>query len=457
MLVRAAGTGDSSQTASINASTDTGAVAVDQQHGQHGPLLRGAQRHRACRPRASAAVPAHRTGDLHSTSRWQPFGSTLASTHYCDWIAPAMWRGPSRSIVRTSGCARRRDKARSYDYPPPGDGVIPSERQLHIRTCMTYFNGAARAVGKDRHLIQVPVTAQRPDTARHPTKISRRTMNMLSPDQMPASPQPNDQRQPDQRQKADQCADHGRGAHERGVPRAEQHAVEGENDSCTRAIGRPETTTESRWRPAPDVSSVNSAGSTGAPAANTAARRGRRESPSHRHSPGRRCRTRAVACAQRRADQRLRRDGQRIQHQRKETPQLQHHLVGGHGRGSEPGRDRGSRDEAGLKRNGPHNQVAAEHKLGAHARPDRARSGTRSASSAEPEQQRGQPLTRHVGDGRPGQLQAGQSQPAVNQQRAQQRRQARSPRPHSAAGERCPARRATTHCRPATPELRAHP
>jgi hypothetical protein len=36
---------------------------------------------------------------------------------------------------------------------------------------------------------QEPVIAQRPDTVRHPTKISRNAMNALSPDQMPASPQ----------------------------------------------------------------------------------------------------------------------------------------------------------------------------------------------------------------------------------------------------------------------------
>src|SRR5882757_3065313 len=36
-----------------------------------------------------------------------------------------------------------------------------------------------------------PVTTQRPDSARQPTKIRRSAMNMLSPDQMPASPQSN--------------------------------------------------------------------------------------------------------------------------------------------------------------------------------------------------------------------------------------------------------------------------
>lgn len=37
----------------------------------------------------------------------------------------------------------------------------------------------------------VPVTAQRPETARHPTRTSRSNMNIVNPDQIPARPQPN--------------------------------------------------------------------------------------------------------------------------------------------------------------------------------------------------------------------------------------------------------------------------
>jgi hypothetical protein len=67
--------------------------------------------------------------------------------------------------------------------------------------------------------------------------------------------------------------------------------------------------------------------------------------------------------AKRGTHQRLRRNGERIENQRKEIPQLQHDLVRSNGRGAEPRRDRGSRDETRLERQGPEEQIAPHGQL----------------------------------------------------------------------------------------------
>ena len=95
---------------------------------------------------------------------------------------------------------------------------------------------------------------------------------------------------------------------------------------------------------------MNSRGSTDAPTANTAANTTAAavENTVTRHATDLACAS--VTGAERRPDQRLRGDRQRIQHQRKETPQLQHHLVGGDRGRAEPRRNRGRGHEAGLER-----------------------------------------------------------------------------------------------------------
>lgn len=80
-----------------------------------------------------------------------------------------------------------------------------------------------------------PVTAHRPLYARHPTNISRSTINVPSPDQIPASPShtPATTRQA---AKAHQRTRHRRRPHERGVARAQQHPVNCENNSRKRQL-----------------------------------------------------------------------------------------------------------------------------------------------------------------------------------------------------------------------------
>ena len=153
---------------------------------------------------------------------------------------------------------------------------------------------------------------------------------------------------------------------------------------------------------------------------------GRGDRRERRHPPRHRLGVRQLARTQRRADQRLSRDRQRIQHQRKEIPQLQHHLVGGHRSRAEPGGDGARRHEAGLERHRPQQQVAAHHQLGPqHRRLDPQWHPFSQQCPAE--QQRGQPLTDQVGDRGSGQAQPRHAEPAVDQQRTQQRRH-REPR-----------------------------
>ena len=135
---------------------------------------------------------------------------------------------------------------------------------------------------------------------------------------------------------------------------------------------------------------------------------------------------RKLSGAQRRPHQRLRGDRQRIKHQRKEIPQLQHHLVRGDGGSAEPGGDGACRYEAGLERHRAQQQIATHDDLGAQHRrldPQRHPLGEQRAQ----EQQRGHPLPHQVGDRRTGQLQPRHAEPAVHQQRAQHGRH-REPR-----------------------------
>ena len=93
-----------------------------------------------------------------------------------------------------------------------------------------------------------------------------------------------------------------------------------------------------------------------------------------------------VAGAERGADQRLRGDGERVEHQRGEEPQLQGDLVGADRGGAEAGGDGGRGQEAGLEGDAPDQQVPAEHELladhaggGAAATPARAPARRRTA------------------------------------------------------------------------------
>ena len=73
---------------------------------------------------------------------------------------------------------------------------------------------------------------------------------------------------------------------------------------------------------------------------------------------------RQLSGTERSPHQRLRGDRQRIKHQRKEIPQLQHHLVGGNGGRAEPGGDGARRYEAGLERHRAQHQIATHDDLG---------------------------------------------------------------------------------------------
>ena len=280
-------------------------------------------------------------------------------------------------------------------------------------------------------------------------------MKVLKPgpdaEQAPAE----DQRQPDQRQEAEQRADQRRVAHERGVTGTEQHAVEREDDSGDRQLRHHE--------PPRHPDRVEHRTVVGEQRRQHRGARPRTRPPAPPRRSSRRSVTRHatdLACAsptraERGTHQRLRRDGQRIQHQRKEIPQLQHHLVGGDGGGAEPGGHRTRRDEAGLKGQRAQHQIAAHHHLRAQHRGS-SRSGTRSDQQRSAEQHRGQPLPDQVGHRRTGQPQPRHTQPAVHQQRAQHRRHTRTRQTRSAAAAWCPARRASSRCRPPRSGSPAH-
>ena len=109
--------------------------------------------------------------------------------------------------------------------------------------------------------------------------------------------------------------------------------------------------------------------------------------------------------AQRGFDQRLGRDGDRVEGQRAEEPQLQGDLMRADRRHAEPGGDRGRGQEAGLDaaprigRSRPSRSCRRDDRRAGAQRsrlPDRARSGTAA----------GHGLSGHVGDGRAGQAPA---------------------------------------------------
>ena len=150
-----------------------------------------------------------------------------------------------------------------------------------------------------------------------------------------------------------------------------------------------------------------------------------------------------VAGAERRADQRLGGDRQRVEHQRGEEPQLQGDLVGAERGGAEPGARRRSRTGSWPGTPRPGQQVPAEHELLARSRAGRGRSDTRSPTSAAANSTAAERLRDDVGHRR-----ADQAQPAgVDQQRAEHARRAGSGRARSTAGGGCPARRAASRCR----------
>ncbi len=131
---------------------------------------------------------------------------------------------------------------------------------------------------------------------------------------------------------------------------------------------------------------------------------------------GERPRARVVAGAERGADQGLRGDGEGVEHQRGEEPELQGDLVGADGGGAEAGGDGGRGQEAGLERQPTDQQVPAEHQLLAdHAGPGSQRHplGDQGGGEEHPAER----LRDDVGHRR-----ADQTQPAgVDQQRAEQR------------------------------------
>ena len=188
-------------------------------------------------------------------------------------------------------------------------------------------------------------------------------MNVLSPDQIPASPQPNTSdsqiggRKPTSALTTVAVRMNAASPAPSNTPSSAKTTPAKGNWATMNHHGTPTAASTER-------SSVNSRGSTGSAGGEHDGQARRRDRRPHRHPPCRRSRERGITGAQRRTDQRLGRDGQRIKNQRKEIPQLQHDLVGGHRRGTEAGCDRGGGDEARLERQRPHQQVASQHELG---------------------------------------------------------------------------------------------
>src|SRR5271170_4213911 len=187
MLVRAAGTGDWSQTASISASTDTARLRFISSVASTARCL-GAPNGTTVSPALSCNGPRTPNWKPAFDIARQPSGSTWVSDHHCD-----LHRLPRDATARLWPL-----HAQQYVSGPL---VLRRTRVEHLEKTLTRLTvghqfgivcpvrfAAEHPLALTSHC---PVTTQRPDSARQPTKIRRSTMNMLSPDQMPASPQSN--------------------------------------------------------------------------------------------------------------------------------------------------------------------------------------------------------------------------------------------------------------------------
>src|SRR5271154_2439560 len=128
MLVRAAGTGDSSQTASISASTDTARLRFISSVASTARCL-GAPSGTRAPPALSCKGPRTPNWRLAFDIARQPFGSTWASAHILALIdrRAVLRLGYGRFGLATSGTARKRESAPSV---PNSTLTVPTHHSV---------------------------------------------------------------------------------------------------------------------------------------------------------------------------------------------------------------------------------------------------------------------------------------------------------------------------------------
>ena len=127
-------------------------------------------------------------------------------------------------------------------------------------------------------------------------------------------------------------------------------------------------------------SSVNARGSTSASASRTIANASPTATDQRDHPPCRRARALRVARAEHPAHHHLRRDRQRVEHEREEDPQLERDLVGGERRRADAGEHRRGDQEGAEQRGRAHGDVRADPDQRPDALPPRPLPARRAAA-----------------------------------------------------------------------------